>query len=96
MAFIPRFIDNKVNIDYTRCKDVAVITTFTPSGKLKPLYFLVTDMYGNDCKTKVDGIKYTKDGNGCITFCSTYQVGNRERECLLTYYIQDHFWVLEN
>lgn len=95
MGFVPQFKDTKINIDYSRCTPVSVIVTFATDGRYKPLYFLVTDSYGNECKTKVTGIKYTKDGKGCTSFCCAYQVGSRQRECMLTYYLMEHLWVLE-
>lgn len=96
MGFVPRFQDNKVNIDYSRCTPISVIATFATDGRYKPLYFLVKDEYSNECKVQVKGIKYTKDERDSTTFCCVYQVGSVQRECLLTFYIQQHLWVLEN
>lgn len=96
MGFVPSFKDDSVNIDYSSCTPVAVIPTFAPSGKFKPLYFLVVDEYGNDCKVKITGIKDTKEEKSYTSFFCTYQVGSRQRECKLTYYMMEHLWVLEH
>lgn len=89
--------DNKINIDYSHCTPVAVIVNFNREGKLMPVYLSLEDLYGNVCKAKIDGIKYTKDKKGCITYCCLISNGhNRQQQINLTFYIRDHLWVLEN
>lgn len=96
MAFGHPQTEKKLLIDYSCCTPIPVVATFAPGGKYKPLYFMVRNEYGDECKTKVTGIKYTKECNGYTSFCCAYQVGSRQRECILTYYISEHLWVLEN
>ncbi len=91
MAFGYPSKEEKSNIDYSRCTPINVIAVTNQERKIKPLYFSV-----NDTKVKVDGIKYTKDGKGCTSFCCVYSVGSRQRECILTYYHKEHIWVLQN
>lgn len=95
MGFFKEQPQTKIYIYYSRCTPISVIVTFATDGRLKPLYFMVKDDYNHECKVEVTGIKYTKDGNGCTSFCCAYQVGSRQRECVMTYYLQDHVWVLE-
>lgn len=83
--------ETQSNIDYSRCTPINVIAVTNQERKIKPLYFSV-----EDAKVKIDGIKYTKDGKGCTSFCCLYQVGSRQRECILAYYHMEHIWVLNN
>lgn len=95
MAFGHPHKEDKLNIDYSRCTAVNVIAVTNQERKIKPLYFTAPGPYGELCKVKVEAIKYTKQCNGYTSFCCTYQVGSRQRECVLTYYVMDHLWVLE-
>jgi hypothetical protein len=94
MAFGYPHETEKVNIDYSRCTPVAVIANFNADGRIMPAYVCIQDLYGNTFKTKVEGIKYTKDGNGYIMFCCLVKSGNRQQEISLSYYVDQHLWVL--
>ncbi|WFR56402.1 hypothetical protein QA584_22740 [Anaerocolumna sp. AGMB13025] len=86
----------ELNIDFSRCQPVSVIAAFNPQGEFKPVHFGLMDLYGNVCKVKVTGIKNTKDVRGGKSFICTYMAGDQERECILTYYLDKHLWVLGN
>ena len=88
--------EEKSNIDYSRCTPINVIAVTNQERKIKPLYFTAPGPYGELVKVKIDGIKHTKDGKGCTSFCCAYSVGSRQRECILTYYHMEHIWVLQN
>ncbi len=89
--------DENFNIDYSHCTPISVIAVFNVERKIKPVYVSLEDMYGNVCKTKIDGIKYTKDKDNCITFCCLISSGNnRQQQINLTFYVKDHLWVLDN
>jgi hypothetical protein len=95
---MPFFESNEINykIDFSHCTPVSVISNFNPEGKILPIYIALTDLYNNTWKTKIDGVKYTKDKPGCISYCCVYTVGRFKREIMLTYYIKEHLWVMEN
>lgn len=96
MGFIPQFKDDKINIDYSRCTAVNVIAVFNQERKIKPLFFSIENEYDDLCKVEITGIKYTKECKGCLSYCCTYKVGSVQRECILTYYLIEHLWVLEH
>lgn len=75
---------------------ISVIAVYNQAGKIKPVYIGLTDLYGNVCKAKIDGVKYTKDGNGYTTYCCVYTNGYRQQQINLTFYIKQHLWVLAN
>ncbi len=82
-------------IDYSRCQSVSVIANYNPAGKIRPVFVCLEDLYGNACKAKIEGVKYTKEMPGGYSFCCVYKSGNRLRECTLIFYIREHLWVLE-
>jgi hypothetical protein len=84
-------------IDYSNRQPVSVMVVFNTTGDFKPVYFGLTDLYGNTCKVKIINIKYSKDirGNG-KSFCCIYLSGDQQKECVLTYYVSDRIWVLGN
>ncbi len=85
-----------IKIDYSKCQPVSVIAVFNREGKIMPVYLSLTDLYGNVCKVKIDGVTFTKDGTGSTTYCCIYSADKRKRQINLTYYIHQHLWVLEN
>ncbi len=96
---MPFFEPNKepaVNIDYTKYQPVSVIASFNREGKILPVYIGIKDLYGNVCKVKIDGITMTKDGNGCTTYCCSYNSDRLKRQVNLTYFTNQHLWVLDN
>jgi hypothetical protein len=84
----------KFAIDYSSRQPISVMAVFNPTGDFKPLYFTVVDSYGYSCKVQITGIKRSKDIRGGKSFCCTYQAGSQQKECILTYYVSDHRWVL--
>lgn len=95
---MPFFENNLSNykIDYSKCQPVSVIVSFNREGKMIPVYVGIMDLYGNACRVKIDGITCTKDGNGCTTYCCFYNTNKRSRQVNLTYYINQHLWVLNS
>jgi hypothetical protein len=91
---IPR--DEKINVEFDKLRTLSVIAVYNQEGKIKPLYVSLVDLYGNVCKTKIEGVKYTKDFKDRKSFICLYKSGDVLRECMLTFYIKDHRWVLEN
>ncbi len=83
-------------IDYSKCTPISVIVTFNRERKMKPLYISLTDLYGNVLKTKIDAVKFTKEGPGTTSFYCVYTTSHLQKECILTYYIKEHQWVLMN
>jgi hypothetical protein len=96
MPFFESKPDYKPDIDYSRCTPIQVIATFNPEGKIMPVYVCIEDIYGNYIKAAITSIKYRKDGAGCETFCCLVQCGRRQQEINITYYFQDHKWVMDN
>lgn len=81
--------------DIKKGQPLSVIAVYNSEGKIKPLYISLTDLYGNVCKAKIEGVKYTKDGKGYKTYCCLYNNGYRQQQINLTFYIDNHFWILE-
>ncbi|WOO36044.1 hypothetical protein R2R35_19935 [Anaerocolumna sp. AGMB13020] len=75
---------------------VSVAAVFNPLGDLKPLSISITDLYSNTCKVKIDCIKYKKEIRGGFSFCCGYTIGSIQKELLLTYYVKNHMWRLED
>jgi len=97
MAFgFQPYTEENTNIDYTKCTAISVIATFNRERKMKPLYISITDLYGNVLKTKIDFVKFTKEGPGTTSFYCAYTTNHIQKECVLTYYIKEHQWVLMN
>lgn len=96
MPFFEVQKDIPTTIDYSTCKEISVIAVYNPEGRIKPLYAKLEDLYGNVCTTAIEGVKYTKDGKNKISYCCTYKAGDVLRECMLTFYVTEHKWVLEN
>ncbi len=95
MPFFDISDNQKVEPDREKGQPLSVIAVYNPDGKIKPLYISLTDLYGNVCKTKIDGVKYTKDGKGYKTYCCLYNDGYRQQQINLTFYIDKHFWILD-
>ncbi len=83
-------------IDYSKCQPISVIAAFNREGKIMPVYISLTDLYGNICKVKIDGVTFTKDGSGFTTYCCLYTTGRSRKQVNLTYFFNQHLWVLEN
>ena len=92
MPFFTPASPNNINIDYS--KAVTVIANYNPEGKIIPVYVSLENDCGDIVKIKIDGVKYTKDDLGRISYCCLYTVGSRQRELMLTFYIDKHVWVL--
>lgn len=95
MPFFESDYTPKIKPNYDKCTPVSVIISFSRDGKMMPVCFGMADLYGNQIKVNIDGVKYTKDKIGCISYYCLYSVGKQKRECMLTYYVSDHLWVLE-
>lgn len=96
MAFgYPYQEDPKPTIDSNKHQPVTVIANFNPEGKIIPVYVSLEDLYGNVCKCKIDGVKYTKDGKGHTTYCCTYNNGRRQCQINLIFFHDEHVWVMD-
>lgn len=95
MPFFQYTNSEKVNIDYTKYSPVSVIAVFNADNKIKPLYVSLEDLYGNIFKTKINTVKYTKDGKDCTTFCCLISCRNCQQQINLIFYTEKHIWVLE-
>lgn len=100
MQFYETSSKPSVNIEQQRknsnSQPVSVIANFNADGKIMPAFLSIEDYYGNVCKTKIDGVKYTKEGNGYTTYCCLISNNYRQQQINLTFYIHDHVWVLDN
>lgn len=86
----------EIKIDYSKYQPISVIAAFNREGKIMPVYIGLMDLYGNVCKIKLDGVTFTKDGIGCTTYCCLYNTNRLQKQIALTYFIDQHIWVLEN
>ncbi|WMJ88503.1 hypothetical protein [Anaerocolumna sp. MB42-C2] len=94
MSFFEPDRTTEYKIDYNNRQPVSVIAAFNPMGDFKPVNFGIMDLYGNICKVKIEGIKYAKEVRGGKSFCCVYRSSDQQKECILTYYVSDHRWVL--
>lgn len=74
---------------------VSVAVSFKSSGGMLPLQMQVRDEYGDPLRVKIDGVKYTKDIKGGLSYRVFYNAGTQRRECTLNYYVKVHMWYLE-
>ena len=78
--------------------ETGVIAAFNPKGKIKPLYFQYSDIYGEDNKIKIESIlSYKEDhyaGLPMIVYSCLAIMQNRRIQCVLRYHITEHFWEL--
>lgn len=95
MPFYDSSKDNQATLLITG-QPIHVTAVFNPLGDLKPLYISITDLYGNICKVKIDCVKFRKEVRGGISFCCAYTIGSLQKEIILTFYIKDHMWRLED
>jgi hypothetical protein len=96
MPFFEPNDEVRMKPDYNKCTPVSVIVNFAPDGKMLPVYFGMTDLDESQHRIKLEGVKYTKELRGRTSYICVYNNGRRKQECMLTYYVQDHVWVLEN
>ncbi len=96
MPFFESNNNLNIKIDYEKYQPVSVIASFNRSGKIIPVYLGLTDLYGNACKVKIDGVACTKDGIGRTTYRCLYSTNKRQQQINLTFFIHQHLWVLEN
>lgn len=96
MPFFESTNNPNIKIDYSKCQPVSVIAAFNREGKILPVYIGLMDLYGNVCKVKIDDVTNTKDGIGCITYCCLYNAHMRQKQINLTFFINQHLWVLDN
>ena len=94
MPFFEPYRSSEFKIDYNSRQPISVIAAFNPTGDFKPVCFGIKDLYGNVCKVQITGVKYSKDIRNGKSFCCTYLSGDQQKECILTYYVSDHRWVL--
>lgn len=85
----------KPSIDFSRCEPISVIVNFNRDGKIMPVMFNYVDRHQNYTKVNIDGIKYTKDGDGSLTYCCVANNGRWKYQVNLTFWIMEHIWVLE-
>lgn len=96
MPFFESSSEYVTHVDYSKHQPVSVIASFNREGKILPVYLGIMDLYGNVCKVKIDGVSFTKDGKGCITYCCLYNSNKLRRQVNLTYFIHEHLWALDN
>lgn len=74
---------------------VSVAVSFKSTGEMLPLQMQVSDEYGAPLRVHIDGVKYTKDIKGGLSYRVLFKAGTQRRECTLNYYVKVHQWYLE-
>lgn len=75
---------------------VSVSAAFSVGGgAIKPMLFSVVDEDGVRTNNHIEGIKYTKNITGGISYRVYYMAGSQRRECSLNYYPSLVTWYLE-
>ncbi len=76
--------------------ETAVIASFNAAGKIKPLYFQYTDLYGDDSSIKIENVLSSKEdhyaGLPVIIYSCVAVVQNKRLQCKLRYHIIEHYW----
>jgi hypothetical protein len=75
---------------------VSVAVSFKSTGEMLPLHMIVRDMYDSPHRVQIDGVKYSKDIKGGLSYRIHYMAGTQRRECTLNYYVKMHQWYLES
>lgn len=83
---------NKIEIDYSKAVDVVVSSK--TDGSYIPLYFRAKD-YEEVLQTYKVTVKFIKEKKGCTTFRCLIDNYGRQQEVYLTFYIEEHVWILE-
>ncbi len=78
--------------------ETAVIASFNPAGKIKPLYFQYKDLYGDGNNIKIDSVLSCKeenyDGVPVILYSCMAIVLDKRIQCSLIYHVPEHYWEL--
>jgi hypothetical protein len=74
---------------------VSVAVSFKSTGEMLPLQMVVMDKYDSPLRVHIDGVKYTKDIKGGLSYRVLFKAGTQRRECTLNYYVKVHQWYLE-
>ena len=78
--------------------ETAVIASFDPVGKIKPLYFEYKDLYGDDNSIRIESILSSKEehyaGLPVIIYTCIAIIENKKLQCRLRYHISEHYWEL--
>ncbi len=73
-----------------------VIAAFNRKGKIKPLYFQYTDLYGENHNIKIDSVLSSKEehyaGLPVIVYSCTAVIENKRLQCNLRYHVTEHYW----
>ena len=76
--------------------ETGVIAVFNVNGKIKPLYFQYTDLYGDIQNIKIESILSSKDeqyaGLPIIVYFCNAVIQDKKVQCLLRYHITEHHW----
>jgi hypothetical protein len=78
--------------------ETGVIAVFNPNGKIKPLFFQYTDLYGDNHNIKIDNILSSKEehyaGLPTIVYSCDAIIQNKRVQCILRYHVTEHHWEL--
>lgn len=94
MPFFEPQAQRIINIDYNKNIPVTVIVNFAPDGRMLPIYLRWINHDESEETLKVDGVKYTKDIEGGITYCCYVTRNGWRKEVNLTFYVKEHIWLL--
>ncbi len=76
-----------------------VIAVFNRNGKIKPLFFQYTDLYGDNHNIKIDTILSSKEdhyaGLPIIVYSCNAIIHNKRVQCILRYHVKEHHWELQ-
>jgi len=83
------------NIDCCIDHPVAVVANYASDGRFIPAYIRFVCEDGSEQTIKVTAIKYIKDKLDRTVFCCAVVCSDQRMEVMLTYYIDNHIWVIE-
>lgn len=88
--------NDKITIDYSRCRPISVVMSHKANGQFIPIYFRAIKPDESEQTVKIDIVKFIKEKKGCISFHCLVTNYDRQQEVILTFYVLEHIWVLEN
>lgn len=92
MPFQKPYHEPQYFIDPNKFTPATVVVNFAPDGKMLPIFLRITHPDKSEETIKIDGVKYTKDIQGGISYCCLITINGWQKQIILNYYVNDHTW----
>lgn len=76
-------------------KPVNVTAVYAPDGRFKPIFIRYIFPDESEKNIKISSVKYYREYKEYFLFCCVIDIGNRQNEIFLMFYLKEHTWLLK-